>query len=58
MIFCMRILSFPNSRYDDQIDSVSQFLKRAEANEPRFALVGGVGKVFCGGREVPTGHSF
>ncbi len=52
------ILSFPNSRYDDQIDSISQFLKRAEANEPRFALVGGGGKVFCGGREVPTGHSF
>jgi predicted phage terminase large subunit-like protein len=52
------ILSFPNSRYDDQIDSISQFLKRAEANEPRFALVGGGGKVFCGGREVTTGHSF
>jgi predicted phage terminase large subunit-like protein len=52
------ILAFPNSRYDDQIDSVSQFLKRAEANEPRFTMVGMAPKVFCNGREVSPGPSF
>ena len=50
--FLHEILAFPNSRYDDQIDSVSQFLKRAEANEhphlrwsgrmQKFSMVTGV----------------
>jgi predicted phage terminase large subunit-like protein len=52
------LLSFPNSRHDDQIDSVSQFLKRAEANEPTFAMVPACGKIFCDGREVPPGRLF
>ena len=52
------LLAFPNARHDDQIDSVSQFLKRAETNEPRFAMVGMGPKVFCNGREVSPGPSF
>ena len=44
--FLHEILAFPNSRYDDQIDSVSQFLKRAEANEATFAMVATAVKIF------------
>ena len=56
--FLHEIFAFPNARHDDQIDSVSQFLKRAETNEPRFAMVGMGPKVFCNGREVSPGPSF
>lgn len=57
--FLHEILAFPNARHDDQIDSVSQFLKRAEASKTTFAMVGTCVKIFYGdGREVSTGHSF
>jgi predicted phage terminase large subunit-like protein len=57
--FLHEILAFPNSRYDDQIDSVSQFLKRAEATEPTFTMVGTYAKIFYGdGREVSAGRLF
>ena len=57
--FLHEILAFPNSRYDDQIDSVSQFLKRAEANEPTFTMVATYAKIFYGdGREVSAGRLF
>ena len=44
--FLHEILAFPNARHDDQIDSVSQFLKRAEANETTFAMVATAVKIF------------
>jgi predicted phage terminase large subunit-like protein len=56
--FLHELLAFPNSRYDDQIDSVSQFLKRAEGNEVTFAMVGMGAKIFCDGRELSPGPSF
>jgi predicted phage terminase large subunit-like protein len=46
------ILSFPNTRHDDQIDSISQFLKWAEARgEVTFVWLGMAPKVFVAGRE-------
>jgi predicted phage terminase large subunit-like protein len=34
------LLAFPNARYDDQIDSVSQFLNWAEAHAGPTSFVG------------------
>jgi predicted phage terminase large subunit-like protein len=47
------ILSFPHTRYYDQIDSISQFLKwaEAEANDVRFLMVSAYAKIFCDGQE-------
>jgi predicted phage terminase large subunit-like protein len=50
--FLHEILAFPNARNDDQIDSVSQFLKRAEANETTFAMVATGVKVFRNGEVI------
>jgi len=57
------ILSFPNTRYDDQIDSLSQFLKWAEARrDTTFVSVGTQVKIFVNGEEysppiTPTADS-
>jgi predicted phage terminase large subunit-like protein len=57
--FLHEILSFPNTRYDDQIDSVSQFLKHAEANRTEFVMVSTYFKIFYGdGREVSGSRLF
>ena len=57
--FLHEILAFPNARHDDQIDSVSQFLKRAEASYDRETIVGTYVKIFYGdGREVSAGRLF
>jgi predicted phage terminase large subunit-like protein len=45
------ILSFPNTRYDDQIDSISQFLKSAEANETIFTDIGLGVSIFVDGKK-------
>jgi hypothetical protein len=46
------ILSFPNTRHDDQIDSISQFLKWAEGkSDMTFVMVGTGVKIFVGGKE-------
>ena len=50
--FLHEILAFPNARHDDQIDSVSQFLKWAEANEPTFAMVATAVKIFQNGEVI------
>jgi len=44
------MLAFPNSRHDDQIDSVSQFLKWAEASKRREFVLGMGPKVFVDGK--------
>ena len=57
--FLRELLAFPNARHDDQIDSVSQFLKGVEANQTGFAMVGTHVKIFYGdGREVSAGRLF
>jgi predicted phage terminase large subunit-like protein len=57
--FLHEILSFPNSRFADQVDSVSQFLKRAEAHRSTFVDVATYVKIFYGdGREVSAGRLF
>ena len=48
--FLQEMLAFPNSRHDDQIDSVSQFLKWAEADRCREFLLGLGPKVFVNGK--------
>ncbi len=50
--FLHEILAFPNARHDDQIDSVSQFLKRAEANETTFAGLATAVKIFRNGEVI------
>jgi predicted phage terminase large subunit-like protein len=44
------LMAFPNSRHDDQIDSVSQFLNWAEANQLRLTSLGAAPKFFHIGR--------
>jgi predicted phage terminase large subunit-like protein len=47
------LLAFPNGRHDDQVDSVSQFLKWTSLREPfDLTMVGMGGKVFVGGIQV------
>ena len=51
--FLHELLAFPNARYDDQVDSVSQFLKWS-ASRPSFDLtmIGMGPKVFVGGVQI------
>jgi predicted phage terminase large subunit-like protein len=51
--FLLELLAFPNGRYDDQVDSVSQFLKWS-VKRPTFDLtmIGMGPKVFVGGIQV------
>ena len=48
--FLHELLAFPNGRHDDQIDSVSQFLKWAEGHH-RPMLIGAAPMIFVGGKE-------
>jgi phage terminase large subunit-like protein len=50
--FLHEILAFPNARHDDQIDSVSHFLKRAETNETTFVMVATAVKIFQNGEVI------
>ena len=50
--FLHELLAFPNARHDDQIDSVSQFLKRAEASETTFVMVSTAMKIFQNGEVI------
>jgi predicted phage terminase large subunit-like protein len=50
--FLHEILAFPNARHDDQIDSISQFLKRAEANETTFVMISTAVKIFQYGEVI------
>jgi len=46
------LLGFPRARHDDQVDSISQFLKWAEwDHQPVFAFLAAAPKIFIGGRE-------
>ena len=51
--FLLELLAFPNGRYDDQVDSVSQFLKWS-ATRPTFdpTMIGMAGKIFVGGIQI------
>ena len=51
--FLLELLAFPNGRYDDQVDSVSQFLKWS-ATRPTFdpTMIGMAGKTFVGGIQI------
>ena len=58
--FMLELLAFPNGRYDDQVDSVSQFLNWAAQRYFHDAnmLVGTTVKVFVGGverKQTPQG---
>lgn len=55
--FLYEILGFPRARYDDQVDSVSQFLKWSSRQNSVFDLtmIGRGAKVFVGGVEVKYG---
>ena len=51
--FLHELLAFPNGRHDDQVDSVSQFLKWTSLRGPfDLMMIGMGGKVFVGGIEV------
>ena len=52
--FLLELLAFPNGRHDDQVDSVSQFLKWASLRKFLDAnmLVGMGPKVFRGGIQI------
>ena len=51
--FLHELLAFPNGRHDDQVDSVSQFLKWASLRGPfDLTMIGMAGKVFVGGIQV------
>ena len=52
--FLLELLAFPNGRHDDQVDSVSQFLKWASLRKflDRSMLVGMGPKVFRGGIQI------
>ena len=48
--FLHELLAFPNSRHDDQVDSVSQFLKWSSRGSPFDSMMIGMGaKIFVGG---------
>jgi predicted phage terminase large subunit-like protein len=50
--FLLEILAFPNGRYDDQVDSVSQFLKWSSRREVfDLAMVSHYVTIFRGGEE-------
>ena len=47
------LLAFPNGRHDDQVDSVSQFLKWTSLRGPFDTMMVGMGpKVFVGGIQI------
>jgi phage terminase large subunit-like protein len=52
--FLHELLAFPNGRHDDQVDSVSQFLKWSSRRESVFDLtmISAGGKVFVGGVQI------
>jgi predicted phage terminase large subunit-like protein len=52
--FLLELLAFPNGRHDDQIDSVSQFLKWAALRTylDASAMVGAGPKIFVGGAQI------
>jgi phage terminase large subunit-like protein len=52
--FMLELLAFPYGRHDDQVDSVSQFLKWATLRKFLDAsmLIGAGGKAFQGGVEI------
>jgi phage terminase large subunit-like protein len=51
--FLLELLAFPNGRYDDQVDSVSQFLKWSSSQEIfDLTMIGMAGKTFVGGIQV------
>jgi predicted phage terminase large subunit-like protein len=51
-ILLHELLAFPYGRHDDQVDSVSQFLKWTSVREPfDLTMIGLGGKVFVGGFE-------
>lgn len=52
--FLLELLGFPNSRYDDQVDSVSQFLNWAAQDRYLNSqmLIGCAPKVFCNGVQI------
>jgi predicted phage terminase large subunit-like protein len=53
--FLLEILAFPNGRHDDQVDSVSQFLKWSSRREVfDVTMVSHYGKIFIGGEEWIT----
>jgi predicted phage terminase large subunit-like protein len=53
--FLGEILAFPNGRYDDQVDSTSQFLNWAERDSFEYLWVGAGAKFFMGGQEWHPG---
>lgn len=48
--FLHEILAFPNGRYDDQVDSASQFLNYAE-RDFEYLWIGSAPKFFVDGQE-------
>ena len=52
--FMLELLAFPNGRHDDQVDSVSQFLKWAAQRNflDGNMLLGAGPKVFCDGVQI------
>jgi len=52
-MFLHELLAFPNGRHDDQVDSVSQFLKWSSLRGPFDTMMIGMGpKVFVGGVQI------
>jgi predicted phage terminase large subunit-like protein len=52
-IFLLELLAFPNGRHDDQVDSVSQFLKWSSSREIfDLTMIGMAGKTFVGGIQI------
>jgi predicted phage terminase large subunit-like protein len=49
--FLLELLGFNRSRYDDQVDSVSQFLNWNE-HTGEFVMIGCAAKAFCNGVEI------
>jgi predicted phage terminase large subunit-like protein len=51
--FLHELLAFPHGRHDDQVDSVSQFLKWSSQRSPFGTMLVGMGpKVFVGGIQI------
>jgi phage terminase large subunit-like protein len=51
--FLLELLAFPNGRHDDQVDSVSQFLKWISLRGPfDLTMIGMAGKTFVNGIQV------
>ena len=47
-VFLDELLAFPRGRHDDQVDSVSQFLKWAWKDAREFVVLEKVGELFVG----------